>query len=74
MSLSPEPEGRDIMNTSAADLTLPGLRSALLAIARKYDDLGADAAAAAPYREPCPATAVAFRAVAAALRAEVDAG
>ncbi|MFB9767479.1 hypothetical protein ACFFOS_24080 [Nocardioides kongjuensis] len=60
------------MDTTTANGTTPGLRAALLKIARKYEDLGAQAAAGAPYWEPCPSTVVSFRAVAEALRSEVE--
>lgn len=61
------------MDTTTANSETPGLRAALLKIARKHEELGAEAAAAAPYWVPCPAAVVSHRAVADALRSEVDA-
>lgn len=48
------------------------LRSALLDLARRQEELAASVAAATPYWAPCPASAVGHRAAAAALRAEAE--
>ena len=48
------------------------LRSVLLDLARRQDDLAAHEAAGTPYWEPCPSTVLGHRAAASALRAEAD--
>lgn len=48
------------------------LRTILLSLARREDDLAAEEAAASPYWSPCPATVAGHRAAAAALRVEAD--
>ncbi len=60
------------MDTDTLEMATPGLRAALLSIARKYEQLGAEAAATAPYWEPCPSNVISFRAVAEVLRSEVE--
>jgi hypothetical protein len=55
------------------DITVIGrLRSVLLELARRQDDLAAGEAAGTPYWEPCPSTVLGHRAAAAALRTEAD--
>ena len=48
------------------------LRSVLLKLARRQDDLAADEAAATPYWAPCPPSVLGRRSAAAVLRAEAD--
>ncbi len=51
----------------------PGMRSLLLELARREDDLAAREAATIPYWAPCPESVVGRRRAAAVLRAEADA-
>ena len=61
------------MDTHTAGSTMTSeLRSALLKLARRQDDLAADEAAATPYWAPCPPSALGRRSAAAVLRAEAD--
>jgi hypothetical protein len=48
------------------------LRSVLLELARRQDDLAAHQAAASPYRAPCPSSVLGCRSAVAVLRAEAD--
>jgi len=48
------------------------LRSLLLELARRQDDLAADELAATPYWSPCPSTVLGHRTAADALRAEAQ--
>jgi hypothetical protein len=60
------------MNTTA-DITVIGrLRSVLLELARRQEDLAAEEAAGTRYWEPCPSSVLGHRAAATALRAEAD--
>lgn len=52
--------------------TETGLRSLLLDLARREDELAAREAAAAPYWAPCPFSAIGRRLAASVLRAEAD--
>jgi hypothetical protein len=58
-------------HTTASTMTSE-LRSVLLALARRQDDLAADEAAATPYWAPCPSSVLGRRSAAAVLRAEAD--
>lgn len=61
------------MDTHTMDSTVTSeLRSVLLELARRQDDLAADEAAATPYWAPCPASVLGRRSAAAVLRAEAD--
>ena len=61
------------MDTHTMDSTVTSeLRSVLLELARRQDDLAADEAAATPYWTPCPASVLGRRSAAAVLRAEAD--
>ena len=61
------------MNSNANDTgTTSTLRSLLLHLARRQDDLAADELAATPYWSPCPPSVGGHRTAAAALRAEAD--
>ena len=61
------------MNTHTKDTTMTSeLRSVLLELARRQDDLAAHEAAATPYWSPCPASVLGRRSAAAVLRAEAD--
>lgn len=48
------------------------LRSLLLDLARRHEDLAADELAATPYWRPAPLTAIGHRTAAGMLRAEAD--
>ncbi len=48
------------------------LRSVLLKLARRQDDLAADEAATTPYWLPCPPSVLGRRSAAEVLRAEAD--
>jgi hypothetical protein len=50
----------------------PGLRSLLLELARREDDLAAREAASTPYWAPYPDSVIGRRSTAAVLRAEAD--
>jgi hypothetical protein len=58
-------------HTTASTMTSE-LRSVLLRLARRQDDLAADEAAATPYWAPCPPSVLGRRSAAAVLRAEAD--
>ena len=61
------------MDTNAIDSTIAGLlRSRLLGLARRQDELAAGAAMATPYWKPQPTSVHAHRAAADVLRAEAD--
>jgi hypothetical protein len=61
------------MNTNITDTAITGtLRSTLLELARRQDNLAADELAATPYWSPCPSSAIGQRTAAVALRAEAD--
>jgi len=61
------------MDTHTTDSTITSeLRSVLLKLARRQDDLAADEAAATPYWAPCPSSVLGRRSAAAVLRAEAD--
>jgi hypothetical protein len=61
------------MNTHTIDGTTAALlRSRLLELARRQDDLAADEAATTPYWKPQPVTVHGHRAAADVLRAEAD--
>jgi hypothetical protein len=58
-------------HTTASTMTSE-LRSVLLELARRQDDLAANEAAATPYWTPCPPSVLGRRSAAAVLRAEAD--
>ena len=61
------------MDTHTTGSTMTSeLRSVLLELARRQDDLAADEAAATPYWAPCPPSVLGRRSAAAVLRAEAD--
>ncbi|MGZ5418766.1 MAG: hypothetical protein ACXWDI_16510 [Nocardioides sp.] len=61
------------MNTHTTDTTMTTeLRSVLLELARRQDDLAAHEAAATPYWTPCAPLVLGRRSAAAVLRAEAD--
>lgn len=61
------------MYTHTTDGTMTSdLRSVLLELARRQDDLAAHEAAGAPYWAPCPSSVLGRRSAAALLRAEAD--
>ena len=61
------------MDTHTTGSTMTSeLRSVLLKLARRQDDLAADEAAATPYWAPCPSSVLGRRSAAAVLRAEAD--
>jgi hypothetical protein len=61
------------MNTHTIDSTTAALlRSRLLDLARRQDDLAAQEAATTPYWKPQPSTVHGHRSAAEALRAEAD--
>ena len=61
------------MDTQPTGSTIPTeLRSILLKLARRHDDLAANEASATPYWAPCPPTVLGHRSAAAVLRAEAD--
>ena len=60
------------MNTHTDGTVASKLRSLLLDLARRQDNLAADQAASTPYWAPCPPTVLGHRSAAAALRAEAD--
>ena len=61
------------MDTHTIDSTMTSeLRSVLLKLARRQDDLAAHEAAATPYWAPCPPSVLGRRSAAAVLRAEAD--
>jgi hypothetical protein len=60
------------MNHEKMDGLHSGLRSLLLDLARREDDLAAREAASTPYWGPCPDSVVGRRSAAAVLRAEAD--
>ena len=61
------------MDTHTAVSTVTSeLRSVLLELARRQDDLAAHEAAATPYWAPCPSSVLGHRSAAAVLRAEAD--
>ena len=60
------------MNTHTDGTTGSKLRSILLDLARRHDNLAADQAASTPYWAPCPPSVLGHRSAAAALRAEAD--
>jgi hypothetical protein len=61
------------MNTHTTDTTMTSeLRSVLLELARRQDDLAAREAAATPYWASCPSSVLGRRSAAAVLRAEAD--
>ena len=57
---------------TAGSAIISELRSVLLKLARRQDDLAADEAAATPYWAPCPPSVLGRRSAAAVLRAEAD--
>ena len=59
------------MHTTESTMTSE-LRSVLLDLARRQDDLAAHEAAATPYWAPCPESVLGRRSAAAVLRAEAD--
>ena len=62
-----------VMNRPTIDTTTAALlRSQLLKLARRQDDLAAEEAARTPYWKPQPATVDGHRSAAGALRAEAD--
>jgi hypothetical protein len=61
------------MDTHTAGSTMTReLRSVLLELARRQDDLAAHEAATTPYWAPCPSSVLGRRSAAAVLRAEAD--
>ena len=61
------------MDTHTTGSTMTSeLRSVLLELARRQDDLAAHEAAATPYWAPCPLSVLGRRSAAAVLRAEAD--
>jgi len=61
------------MNTRSSDTKVANkLRSILLEMARREDNLAADEAASTPYWSPTPTAVLAHRSAAALLRAEAD--
>lgn len=60
--------GTDPMDARVAAL----LRTRLLGLARRYDDLAANEASTTPYWQPQPTSVHALRVAAGALRAEAD--
>ena len=61
------------MNTHTTDTAMTNeLRSVLLELARRQDDLAAYEAAATPYWTPYPSSVLGRRSAAAVLRAEAD--
>jgi hypothetical protein len=61
------------MNTDPSDTAMATrLRSVLLDLARRLDDLASAELAATPYWSPCPSTALGHRTAAVALRSEAD--
>ena len=60
------------MNTHTDGTMASKLRSILLDLARRQDNMAADQASAMPYWAPCPPTVLGHRSAAAALRAEAD--
>ena len=57
---------------TTANTVASELRSILLKLARRHDDLAANQAAATPYWAPCPPSVLGHRSAAAVLRAEAD--
>jgi hypothetical protein len=60
------------MNTHTDSTMASKLRSILLDLARRQDNMAADQAASTPYWAPCPPSVLGHRSAAAALRAEAD--
>ena len=61
------------MDTHTTDSRMTNkLRSVLLELAQRQDDLAAHEAAATPYWAPCPSSVAGRRSAAAVLRAEAD--
>ncbi len=60
------------MNTHTDGTMASKLRSVLLDLARRQDNMAADQAASTPYWAPCPPSVLGHRSAAAALRAEAD--
>jgi hypothetical protein len=61
------------MNTHTTDAAMTSeLRSVLLELARRQEELAAHEAAATPYWTPCPSSVLGRRSAAAVLRAEAD--
>lgn len=60
------------MSTHTDTATTTRLRSMLLELARRQDNLAADELAAVPYWSPCPSSVLGHRSAAHVLRAEAD--
>lgn len=60
------------MNDNVTTRSQPVLRSLLLELARREDDMAAHEAATIPYWAPCPESVIGRRVAAAVLRAEAD--
>ena len=60
------------MNTHTDGPVASKLRSLLLDLARRQDNMAADQASSTPYWAPCPPSVLGHRSAAAALRAEAD--
>lgn len=65
-------EARHFMNKDLTTRSQPVLRSLLLELARREDDMAAHEAARTPYWAPCPEAVIGRRLAAAVLRAEAD--